>query len=292
MDSYDQLQTDVLYLAGQKRDFATARACIEAFAATAEGVDTGRVMWLRGSVLLEEGHIGAAIANFHGAADRLTADPRLLAACLLECGSLANQTGDMAAAEAAGDRLFALAEQFPEARSVVEVMYGIRGDACYLRGDILGAIEWYKRAIRQLEDPCANSLPVGQRLCTMALHWHSLARCYLALGDLVRVRFAIEGVRQCRHADLQGLAAYDEFRICLHMGALPEAGRWLAEAERLIRNPQNRQYVLLGQIWLARAQDEEAMAQRALERLHSEHELILYEVQNELSNMKVKEGVK
>jgi len=291
VDSYDQLQTDVYYLAGRKRDYTAARDRIEIFAAKAQGTDSGRVTWLRGSVLREEGHLREAMVNFHVAADQLDGDPFLLAACLLDCGALANQTGDLSQAEATATRFFELVATHPEARQLEEVMYGIRGDTCYLRGDTLGAIDWYKQALRKLEDPSVASLPKEQLLCMVGLHWHSLARCYLSLGDLVRARFAIEGVRHCRHPDLLGLAACDECQVCLHIGALVQAEDWLDQAEQNIRNPQNRQYVLLGRIQLAQARGDMAAVGAYRQRLESEHDVILHEIQLQLEELPMKEGV-
>lgn len=282
MDSYDQLQSDVFYLAGRKSDYAAAMARIDRFAAEATGLDAGRALWLRGGVLREQGRLREAVAVFRQAADQLDGDPHLLAACLLDCASLANVTGDLDAADAMADRFFALAEAYPEAREFREVMQGARGDTCFLRGDVVGAIECHRRALRQLEDPFASTLRDSERLCMLALHWHSLVRCYLALGDLVRARFAIEGVRHCRHPDLRGLAAYDEFQVSLCMGALAQAERWLDEAEQLIHDALNRQFVLFGRIRLALANGDDITARRYLEQLQTTHELIHYEIRTQL----------
>lgn len=291
MDTYEQLETDVFYLALKKHDFAAAWSRIDTFAAQATGLDAGRVLWLRGILLREEGRLAEATSMFETAEELLSADTKLLSACLLDCAAIANRNGHLDAAERAEKRLLQLAQRHSEARVFKQIMYGNIGDTHYLRGDVTGAVDWYRDALKELSDPYAAEIPNSQRLVTMALLWHRLVTCYLDLGDPVRARFAIEGVRQSRHPVLQGFCAFDEFHINLRTGKLAEAERWLDEADSQIQEPAARQHVLLGRIWLAEARGDEAAARHYVEQLYQEHDLVMYEIRLQLDKLHIVEPV-
>lgn len=288
---FARLQAQVEYLT-RRRGFDQAMARVDAFLASAFGMDAGQATWLRAGILRDRGMAMAAMETFRAAEALLQDAGPALVLCQLDTAALANRLGQLHLAAAAAERCLKLSEAAELSPVLAARLYGLIGDTYYLKGNMIGAIDWQKQALRQLDDPAHCNMARTSRLAMMGLHWHALARTYLVLGDEARVRYAIDGERQSPHPDLQGLAAYDESQLAVHLGNLAQAERWLNEADRYVRDRTHQQLVLFGRIRLAQINADEATAHRFEVQLFAEHELVIYEVRMQLGQTLAREGVR
>jgi len=266
--SYADLEADVYYLAGQKGQFESALSRIAAFEAEASSTDRLRARFLRASILLTVGSLAAAVPLYQEVLDQLDVDPRLQSMACVELLYCAQMTGDFSLGEQVATRYFALANQHPEAAAPsLDRIHVLQGMLLHMQARHLEAVECFKEALRSLEDP-DHPAPSGDQAHGIAFAWYGLALSYIAAGDPIMARFAIDGIRtERRSATVQALVAMAEFYLALHLQNLDRARECLEQAEAANNDPDRAQEILLGRARLAHQRHDRAGLARAMEQL-------------------------
>lgn len=291
MIPYEQLEADVYYL-GRGGDLNAVLDRIEGFAASAEGDDRLRAELLRAQALHTLGRLAEAIPLYQAVLAGLPGDYRAQAICCVELLAAANSSGDFALGESVAQQALALIRRHPEASVALDRIYVGYALLHQLQGDYNTAIEWYRKALRRLEDPTYHTATQRDRNCGVAWTWYGLTRCYIALGDLVKARFAIDGIRcDPKSRTTAALAALAEFRFHFRLRALDLAERWLATAAECAQEVELLQEVLLGRAQLAHVRGDTAGVQASLERLKSSPVPLTYESRRILEALSLREGV-
>lgn len=278
----EQLEMDV-YSLGRRGSFEGALDRIGEFeSSVAAHGDQLRAALLRGQVLHTAGRVEEAVAIYQDLLDRLSDDPRSQAICCVELLAAANHLGDLNLAESVAQRALLLVRRRPEALPMTERIYVNYAISWQLRGDQLTAIDWFRRALRRLEDAMAPSN--RDRTCGMAIAWYGLVKSYVAQDDLVKARFAIDGINRDRNSRTAAcLAALAEWRLHHRLRAWDRAERWVQQAEASAPNTFLDQEVWLARILTAHAQGNEARAREYASRLQQLPGCLSYEVRSALS---------
>lgn len=291
MIPYEQLEADV-YNLGRKGDLRAALARIEGFAAAAEGDDRLRAELLRAQALHTMGRLTEAIPLYQAVMDGLPGDARAQAICCVELLAVANAIGDFELGEGVAQQALSLIRRRPEAAVTLDRIYVGYALHLQLKGDYPAAIEWYRKALRRLEDPTATDVTQRDRVCGVAWSWYGLTKCYIALGDLVKARFAIDGIRcDPRSRTTQTLVALAEFRFHFRLRALDLAARWLATAAEFAQDSELVQEVLLGRAQIAAARGDTPSVRTTLGRLESSPVPLTFEVRQGMEALSLREGV-
>jgi len=288
---YEQLEADVYYL-GRKGDLSGVLAKIEGFAASADGDDRLRAELLRAQALHTMGRLSEAIPLYRAVLAGLPNDARAQAICGVELLAAANTLGDFDLAESVAQQALALIRRHPEASVALERIYVGYALLQQLRGDYQAAIDWYRKALRRLEDPTDHTVTQRDRTCGVAWTWYGLTKCYIALGDLVKARFAIDGIRcDPRNRTAAALAALAEFRFHFRLRALDLAENWLASAAEFAQDVELGQDVLLGRAQLADARGDSSAVRSLLEQLEASPVPLTFEVRKGIEALGLREGV-
>ena len=293
LNSFEQLEIDV-YSLGRLGNFQGALDRIGEFetATMAEQVDRLRAALLRGQVLHTRGQIAEAATIYQRVAEGLVDDPRTQSICYVELQAAANYLGDLDLAEIVAQRALQLVRRRPEAKISIERIYVNYALTWQLKGDHLTAIDWFRRALRRLEDS-ATAAPFNRdRTCGMAIAWYGLAKSYVALGDLVKARFAIEGINCDRSSVVVNcLGALAEWRLHHRLRAWDRAERWADKAAVHAVDPFMLQEVLLARALTAHSQGNLLRSREYVEQLNQLPMPLSYEIRSALAALTWKDGM-
>jgi len=282
-----------VYSLGRSGDFQGALDRIGDFETdrSAGRSDRLRAALLRGQVLHTTGRVEDAVVIYQRVLERLVEDPRTQSVCCVELLTAANFLGDLDLAELVAQRALQLIRRQPEAAPSTERIFVNYGITWQLKNDHLTAVDWFRRALRRLEDAVDLSAGNWDRTCGMAIAWYGLAKSYVTLGDMVKARFAIEGIN-CDSSSrvVACLMALAEWRLHHRLRAWDRAERWAAQAQAYAPDPFMRQEVLLAQALTAHAQGNHLRSREFVQQLEQMPVRLAYEVRIALSALAWKNG--
>lgn len=291
-DGYAQLQADVYYLAGHKGDYDHAVARITEFERSANETDRLRAGFLRAGVLHAQGQLETALSLYRPIYESITGDARLKAACCVEMAAAANALGEFDLVDALFDDALQIVEDSPEAAESLERIYVAHAESLLLRGQYAAAELWYRRCLSRLEDPYGSALVPADRACGIAFAWYGLAKVHLALGDMIRARFSIQGIRAAgSRRTINTLEALAEARFHLRSGAISRVEEWLNRAESSIPDPELSQEAFLLWLRVYRLKGHQAAVEKTLAALNS-FPFLKYEVRSEMQADTLREVMK
>lgn len=212
------------------------------------------------------------------------ADARLQATCCATIMAAANDLGSFNLADQALADALRITDAAPDSAGCLERIYSAYAESLYLRAQFAPAVVWYRKGLRHLEDPCGPARSAAERTGAMAFVWYGLAKVHTELGDLVRARFAIQGINASgSRRTIRTLEALAEGRLHLRNGALSRAEAWLERAKSTTTDLELRQEALLLQAMLFRSCNQTRQLQTVLRDL-SAYPFLKYEFRREIAS--------